>query len=576
LTDINSDGLILTATPTGDNILIAGSGAGDQLNATATSGNNILIAGNGNGDMLNASASSGNNFLIAGKGHGDVLSVAFSTGNNVLTAGDGDNDVLDAQNSTGNNTLIAGNGNGDVLYAGAGSNVLRGGSGDDTFIVQGPVGAGTTITGGAGSNILQATNDISNILISNVQTLDVIGAVTLTAAQFDEFSTIQTSTFANINAATGGVYSLAGKAVDAINLTAQSSAGTTLIGNDAAGEMLTASTAGNDNLTAGNGGDTLNAGGGNDTLLGGAGNDTLNAGTGDAFMQGNGGNDIYNFANASPTGNYIINNFHADAGHSVIQFSDGVTADQIVASRSGNDLVLTIDADPITIQNYFLGSDFQVSSLQFADETLVDVASLADPLLCFLAGTRVRTPLGEMPVDALKRGDLVLTTQGCAMPVCWIGRQTVSTTFADPLRVLPIRIKAGALGLHVPSRDLLLSPDHAVLVGDILIQASALVNGTSIVRETNVPTTLSYYHIELDDHSLILAENTPAETFVDNVDRLAFDNWDEYETLYPGGRSVEEMSHPRAKAHRQVPPDVRAMLGARAALIGNAVEPVAA
>src|SRR5262249_34963155 len=168
----------------------------------------------------------------------------------------------------------------------------------------------------------------------------------------------------------------------------------------------------------------------------------------------------------------------------------------------------------------------------FADETLVDVASLADPLLCFLAGTRVRTPLGEMPVEALKRGDLVLTTQGCAMPVCWIGRQTVSTTFADPLRVLPIRIKAGALGPHVPSRDLLLSPDHAVLVGDILIQASALVNGTSIVRETNVPTTLSYYHIELDDHSLILAENTPAETFVDNVDRLAFDNWDEYETLY--------------------------------------------
>src|SRR5262249_19747250 len=154
------------------------------------------------------------------------------------------------------------------------------------------------------SNILQATNDISNILISNVQTLDVIGAVTLTAAQFDEFSTIQTSTFANINAATGGVYSLAGKAFhligdtinwDVINLTAQSSAGTTLIGNDAAGEMLTASTAGNDNLTAGNGGDTLNAGGGNDTLLGGAGNDTLNAGTGDAFMQGNGGNDTYNF-----------------------------------------------------------------------------------------------------------------------------------------------------------------------------------------------------------------------------------------------------------------------------------------
>jgi Hint domain len=53
----------------------------------------------------------------------------------------------------------------------------------------------------------------------------------------------------------------------------------------------------------------------------------------------------------------------------------------------------------------------------------------------------------------------------------------------------------------------------------------ALVNGVSIVRERNVPERLTYYHVELDDHSLLLAENTPAETFVDNVDRLAFDNW---------------------------------------------------
>jgi autotransporter passenger strand-loop-strand repeat protein/probable HAF family extracellular repeat protein len=186
-------------------------------------------------------------------------------------------------------------------------------------------------------------------------------------------------------------------------------------------------------------------------------------------------------------------------------------------------------------------------------------------LLCFLAGTRVRTPFGEAPVQELRRGDLVLTTAGQAMPVRWIGRQTVSSRFADPLRVLPIRVKANALRENVPSRDLLLSPDHAVLVGDVLIQAGALVNGTSIVRETNVPETFTYYHIELDDHSLILAENTPAETFVDNVDRLGFDNWAEYEALYPDGKLVAEMPYPRAKSHRQVPQAVRAMLAARAA-----------
>ena len=117
-----------------------------------------------------------------------------------------------------------------------------------------------------------------------------------------------------------------------------------------------------------------------------------------------------------------------------------------------------------------------------------------------------------------------MTSDGRSMPVSWIGRQSVSRVFADPLRVLPIRIKAEALGEGIPARDLLVSPDHALLIDDVLVQAGALVNGISIVRETQVPMEYTYYHVELDDHSLVLAENTPAETFVDNVDRLAFDN----------------------------------------------------
>jgi Hint domain len=205
-----------------------------------------------------------------------------------------------------------------------------------------------------------------------------------------------------------------------------------------------------------------------------------------------------------------------------------------------------------------------INTISANDLTLMNV--LGYDLSCFLAGTYIRTPDGELAIEELSRGDLVMTADGRFAPVAWIGRRSVRKAFADPQRVLPIRIKANALGDQVPSRDLLLSPDHAILVDDVLIQAGALPNMTSIVRETNVAETFTYYHVELDDHSLIFAENTPAETFIDNVDRLAFDNWDEHCELYPEGKPIVEMPYPRAKAHRQVPRSIRERLAARAAL----------
>jgi hypothetical protein len=109
-----------------------------------------------------------------------------------------------------------------------------------------------------------------------------------------------------------------------------------------------------------------------------------------------------------------------------------------------------------------------------------------------------------------------------------------------------------------------------VHVGGVLVQAGALVNGTTILREENVPAVFTYYNIETAEHALVLAEGAPAETFVDNVDREVFDIWDEYKAIVGDEAPIPEMDLPRAKSHRQVPAAVRALIAERAeALLGK-------
>jgi hypothetical protein len=143
---------------------------------------------------------------------------------------------------------------------------------------------------------------------------------------------------------------------------------------------------------------------------------------------------------------------------------------------------------------------------------------------CFAQGTRIATARGEVAVENLAEGDLVPTQMaGRLAPVRWVGRRTVDVArHPRPWDVAPVRVQAGAFGAGQPTRDLILSPDHAVRVGDLLIPIRYLLNGATVAQEFAPRAT--YFHVELDTHDLVLAEGLACESFLDTGNRRAFVN----------------------------------------------------
>lgn len=165
-------------------------------------------------------------------------------------------------------------------------------------------------------------------------------------------------------------------------------------------------------------------------------------------------------------------------------------------------------------------------------------------ITCFAQGTMIGTPAGERAVETLQPGDLVMTADGAAKKVKWIGHRTYEAGFgAQEAFVQPVVFKAGSLGGGLPVRDLRVSANHGMLIDGVMVPAAALVNGASIVRDT-VPGDMTYFHVELDSHEAIIAEGAASETFVDLDSRAIFDNADEYGLLY-GAAGARPAQQPR-------------------------------
>jgi hypothetical protein len=127
----------------------------------------------------------------------------------------------------------------------------------------------------------------------------------------------------------------------------------------------------------------------------------------------------------------------------------------------------------------------------------------------------------------------VFTASGETRPIKFIGRRKVSRERTGPWNGDgPVKISRFAIDGKAPHSDLYVSPAHAIYIDGILIPASNLVNGVTIVADAKPEAlALTYFHIALDTHETILAEGLAVESFQrDNLN--AFDNADEYVRLY--------------------------------------------
>lgn len=141
---------------------------------------------------------------------------------------------------------------------------------------------------------------------------------------------------------------------------------------------------------------------------------------------------------------------------------------------------------------------------------------------CFVRGTMIATPEGEVPVEKLKVGDLVISLVKEVAEITWVGKRTIDPKNLDkPRNDLPIRFCAGAISENVPHRDLLVSPDHCIFIGGFLIPAKLLINDTTVTQRFCM-APIDYFHIELEKHDVLWAEGAMAESYLDLGNKNAF------------------------------------------------------
>lgn len=224
------------------------------------------------------------------------------------------------------------------------------------------------------------------------------------------------------------------------------------------------------------------------------------------------------YENSSKTVDVLANDEDSTGGTLTITHINGqaVVAGDSVTLATGQTVTLNADGT-LTITT---DADEEEISFTYAisnDDGNTDTGFITvNTIPCFVAGTMIRTPDGDVPVENLRPGDLVLTHDNGPQPVRWAGRRTVAAK-GD---LAPIRIQAGTFGSH---GELMVSPQHRVLIRDNLAEllfgeAEVLVSAKDLVNDKSIRVLsggkVDYVHILFDQHQVIYSQDLATESFL--------------------------------------------------------------
>jgi autotransporter-associated beta strand protein len=254
------------------------------------------------------------------------------------------------------------------------------------------------------------------------------------------------------------------------------------------------------------------------------------AGTG-AIAFGGGDPPDLSFTIADAPTNTIAGFTYGDTIDITDLADSSITSVSFSTSSDVLDIDYTGDAGAPLALNFAAGTpnDFATESDGAAGTTLFEA------IACFQRGTRILTTRGEALVETIHPGDMIVLARPdgpLVRPVVWMGHRRIDCTrHPDPGAVWPILVREHAFGTGLPQRNLWLSPEHAIFLDGVLIPVKQLVDDEMIVQ---IPlNTVEYWHVELADHDVLLAEGLPCESYLDTGNRDGFVNGAAFAQAHP-------------------------------------------